>query len=86
LIFIDGKSNVEANEVGVAPFTRTKKATKQAKTSTAKHRNLQKQRKLARDLHKAKKVEDPKRLNSFPAISVLARIFYAYFLLVKNTR
>jgi hypothetical protein len=24
--------------------------------------------------------------NSFPAISVLARIFYAYFLLVKNMR
>jgi hypothetical protein len=24
--------------------------------------------------------------NSFPAISVLARIFYAYFLLVKNIR
>jgi hypothetical protein len=25
-------------------------------------------------------------INSFPAISVLARIFYAYFLLVKNMR
>jgi hypothetical protein len=25
-------------------------------------------------------------INSFPAIRVLARIFYAYFLLVKNTR
>jgi hypothetical protein len=58
LIVIDGKSNVEADEVGVAPFTQTKKAAKQAKTSTAKHRNLQKQRKLARDLQKAKKVED----------------------------
>jgi hypothetical protein len=65
LIVIDGKSNVEADEVGVAPFTHTKKATKQAKTSMTKHRNLQKQRKLARDLQKAKKVEDQERLDSF---------------------
>jgi hypothetical protein len=28
LIVIDGRSNVEADEVGVAPFTRTKKAMK----------------------------------------------------------
>jgi 23S rRNA A1618 N6-methylase RlmF len=65
LTVIDGKSNVGADEVGVAPFTWTKKATKQAKTSTAEHRNLQKQRKLARDLQKAKKVEDQERLDSF---------------------
>jgi hypothetical protein len=44
LIVIDGKSNVEADGVGVTPFTWTKKATKQAKTSTAKHRNLQEQK------------------------------------------
>lgn len=65
LVAIDDKSDVYADEEGVAPFTRKKKVPKQAKISTAKRQSLQKQRKLARELQKAKKAADQERLDSF---------------------
>jgi hypothetical protein len=65
IIVVDDKSDVEADEEGVAPFIRKKKATRQAKTSMAKQQTLQKQRKLAREQLRAKKDADQERLDNF---------------------